>query len=85
METLGKEFGHVFALCHVFAQPSETQWPSVVIGRHCAFSIMNDGSRSRLAASDRSDPKKLCAAVWAGPLTGINGTPIEPVKPFHLS
>ena len=83
VETLTHEIGHVFGLRHFFAPDVETQWPSVIFGKHRPFSIMNYGKRSRLTKADKSDLKLLYKSVWNGELTKVNGTPIKLVRPFH--
>ena len=84
-ETLAHEFGHVFGLRHFFALLHETEWASVVFGKHRPFSIMNYGPKSRMTKQDRVDLKALYAKVWSRELTKINGTPVRLVKPFHMT
>ena len=83
IETLSHEFGHVFGLRHFFAQITETEWASVIFGKHRPFSIMNYGDKSKITKQDRQDLKTLYAKVWSGELAAINGTKIRLVKPYH--
>lgn len=83
VDTVIHELGHVFGLRHFFAQVRETAWPSVIFGKHRAFSIMNYGALSELTDDDKSDLKNLYQAVWTGELTEISGTPIKLFAPYH--
>jgi hypothetical protein len=85
VETLIHEIGHTFGLRHFFANISETQWPSVIVGTHKKFTIMNYGADSKLTGDDKSDLKKLYQSVWAGMVTEVNGTPVRLVGPFHTT
>jgi matrixin len=85
VETLIHEIGHTFGLRHFFANISETQWPSVIVGTHKKFTIMNYGADSRLTSDDKSDLKKLYLSVWSGLVTEVNGTPVRLVNPFHAT
>ncbi|CAD73689.1 zinc-dependent metalloprotease family protein [Rhodopirellula baltica] len=83
VDTFIHELGHVFGLRHFFAQVREQAWPSVIFGKHRAFSIMNYGEQSELTEDDRSDLRELYRAVWSGVLTNVNGTPIRLFAPYH--
>jgi hypothetical protein len=85
VETLCHEIGHTFGLRHFFANISEKDWPSVIVGVHKKFTIMNYGPDSKLMGADRTDLKKLYQSVWTGHVTDINGTPVRLVKPFHTA
>jgi Metallo-peptidase family M12B Reprolysin-like len=85
VETLCHEIGHTFGLRHFFANISENDWPSVIVGVHKKFTIMNYGADSRLTGADRTDLKKLYQSVWTGHVTEINNTPVRLVKPFHTA
>ena len=83
IETMVHEIGHVFGLRHFFADVQESQFPSVIFGKHSKFSIMNYGNLSKLTSADKKDLQRLYEQVWAGKITEINGTPIRLVSPFH--
>ena len=83
VDTLTHELGHIFGLRHFFAQVRESAWPSVIFGKHRAFSIMNYGDLSELTDDDKNDLKNLYMAVWTGELAEINGTPIRLFAPYH--
>ena len=85
METLIHEIGHTFGLRHFFANISETQWPSVIVGTHKKFTIMNYGDDSKLTNDDKSDLRNLYQSVWTGLVTEVNGTPVRLVSPFHTT
>jgi hypothetical protein len=85
METLIHEIGHTFGLRHFFANISETQWPSVIVGTHKKFTIMNYGDDSKLTNDDKSDLRNLYQSVWTGLVTEVNGTPVRLVNPFHTT
>jgi hypothetical protein len=85
VETLIHEIGHTFGLRHFFANISEKEWPSIIVGVHKKFTIMNYGADSRLTSADKTDLKKLYASVWAGRVTEINNTPVRLVRPFHTA
>lgn len=84
VDTLIHEIGHTFGLRHFFANVSETTWPSEVFGTHRPFTIMNYGNQSELTNDDKKDLTQLYRMAWSGELTGINGTPIRLVQPFHV-
>ncbi|MGF6528997.1 matrixin family metalloprotease [Variovorax sp. PvP013] len=85
VDTLTHEIGHIFGLRHFFAPENETEWPSVVFGKHKPFSIMNYGKNSKLTDSDKEDLFLLYKGAWSGQLKNINGTPIKLVRPYHYS
>ena len=85
VETLIHEIGHTFGLRHFFANISETQWSSIIFGKHKRFTIMNYGADSRLTDADKSDLRRLYQLVWSGQVTEINGTPIRLMRPFHTT
>jgi hypothetical protein len=82
IRVLCHEIGHTFGLRHFFAQIKEPSMPSVIWGKHNAFTIMNYGEESVLTDDDRADLKSLYRLAWSGELTEINGTPIRLVRPF---
>lgn len=85
VDTLVHEIGHIFGLRHFFAGESERNFPSVVFGDHNPFTIMNYGILSELTDQDKSDLKKLYAAVWSGSLYEVNRTPIKLFSPYHVN
>jgi hypothetical protein len=85
VETMIHEIGHIFGLRHFFANVSERAWPAELFGENSKFSIMNYGADSYLTPADKADLKNLYAAVWAGRLDNVNGTPIRLMKPFSTA
>lgn len=83
VETLIHELGHVFGLRHFFAEISESQWPSVLVGTDSKFTIMNYGAESTLTEADKADLALFYQKVWSGELLHVNNTEIVQFRPFH--